>query len=124
MRFLWGWKTLKPFVRICVVRLVSGVHLDDLHAAKSLVVERDLLRLALFDEDGLGLSVQNVAVRSPDFLCNDGRTGGQTVQHDLAVSVGHILPLIIAERRTGAVGHEEGHALDRLGRAVHILLDR
>ena len=105
---------------------LGGVALGDLNQLQSalgLVEEGQGLGGSLLDKDGLRRGVQHIAAGSSGLLGGDGHAGGQVGDNDAPVFIGDILAIIRSHNRAGAVGDEEGHPLDGVGSAVHILLD-
>ena len=87
------------------------------------VIKCEHLFVAAFERDGLRLTVQQIPVRSPDFLCCDGRTRLQIAQNDLTVFVRDVLSVRRADRRAATVGDKETDAFDRCGGALDELLN-
>ena len=87
------------------------------------VIKRERLFVAAFERDGLRLTVQQIPVRSPDFLCCDVRTRLQIAQNNLTVFVRDVLSVRRADRRAATVGDKETDAFDRRGGALDELLN-
>ena len=66
-----------------------------------------LWRLALVDLDALRRPVQHESIHCLDFLGSDRHAVGQTLNDDLACSVGGIVAVVGADYRTGGVRHKE-----------------
>ena len=102
---------------------VTGRHLDQLQPALGLVEEGQRLGHAALDEDGLRCGIQHVAAHCLGLLGGDGGAGDQIGEDDAAVAVRDVLSVVRPHHLTAGIGDEEGHALDGIGGAVHILLD-
>ena len=98
-------------------------NLDKLQPALALIEEGEGLSNAALDKDGLRRGVQHIAADSLDLLGGDGGAGNQIGEDNSAIAVCHILAVVRPYHLPGAVSDEEGHALDGVGGAVHILLD-
>ena len=92
-------------MRICVVRLVDLVDLNQLQTALGLVVEGQRLSGTLFDEDILRGGVQHLAVRGLGFPGGDGHAGGQAGNGDASVSVGGIDAVVLSHERADGCRH-------------------
>ena len=84
--------------------------------------------LALLNEDGLGRSVQHVALHSLDFTSGNRGAGRQIVNDDFAAFIGDELTVALAYHRTAGVHHEESYPLQRdsivcTGTSVCVLLN-
>ena len=64
-------------------------------------------RLALVDLDALRRPVQHESIHRLDFLGSDRHAVGQTLNDDLACSVGGIVAVVGADYRAGGVRHKE-----------------
>ena len=102
---------------------VGFIYFDDLHAAHRRVVKLESLSVSHLDLDGLGGGVQEVAVQGTDLLGDDGLTGFQTLDHDAAIFIGHILAVGAAKHLSVGPGDQEGHALQGRGGAGDVLFD-
>ena len=84
-----------------------GQLVDD-ERALSLVPEGHALgRLALVDLDALRRPVQHESIHRFDLFCGNSHAVGQTLNDDLACSVGGIVAVVGADYRAGGVGHKE-----------------
>ena len=84
-----------------------GQLVDD-ERALSLIPEGHALgRLALVDLNALRCPVQHESIHRFDLFCGNSHAVGQTLNDDLACSVGGIVAVVGANYRTGGVGHKE-----------------
>ena len=84
-----------------------GQLVDD-ERALSLIPEGHALgRLALVDLNALRRPVQHETIHRFDLFCGNSHAVGQTLNDDLACSVGGIVAVVGADYRTGGVGHKE-----------------
>ena len=84
-----------------------GQLVDD-ERALSLIPEGHALgRLALVDLNALRRPVQHETVHRFDLFCGNSHAVGQTLNDDLACSVGGIVAVVGADYRTGGVRHKE-----------------
>ena len=104
---------LKNSVREAL-RLVRGVDLDDLHAAHALIVECEVLHLALFDENTLGAAVQDESVHGPGLSGGDGGAGGEAGDDRPTVLPGGVDAIVGANDGARAVRDQELHPGQRL----------
>ena len=103
--------------------VIRRAHFDDLQPAFRTVIEGQGLGLALLDQNALGRRVKHIARSGLGLLGVDRRARRQTGQHDAAVLVRGIDPIVRAEDRAGAVGNEERDPGDGLGGVCNKLLD-
>ena len=102
---------------------VDRVDFHNLYSADGGVVEGEPLSPTLLDENALGGAVQHKAVHRADLPRGDGSAGDQVGEDDLAVAVSDILAVTWAQGRPGAVGHQEGNALQRCCCPLDVLLN-
>ena len=101
-----------------------GQLVDD-ERALSLIPEGHALgRLALVDLDALRRAIQHETVHRLDFLGSDSHAVGQTLNDDLACSVGGIVSVVGADYRTRGVRHKELYSGKRfIFRAGNVFLE-
>ena len=101
-----------------------GQLVDD-ERALSLIPEGHALgRLALVDLDALRCPVQHESIHRFDLFCGNSHAVGQTLNDDLACSVGGIVAVVGANYRTGGVCHKELYPGQRLiFRAGNVFLE-
>ena len=100
-----------------------GVQFPDDEGALLAVVKPEGLYLTGLDFNRLRGAVQDVALQRFDLPGGDSGTGLQIVDHDAASLVSDIFAVGWTDHRAGAVGHQEGNALQRRSSAFDVLLN-
>ena len=104
---------------------VQRGQLVDNQRALSLIPEGHALgRLALVDLNALRCSVQHESIHRFDLFCGNSHAVGQTLNDDLACSVGGIVAVVGADYRAGGVRHKELYSGKRfIFRAGNVFLE-
>lgn len=100
-----------------------GVQFPDDEGALLAVVKPEGLYLTGLDRNALGSAVQDIALYRLDLPGGDSDAGFKAVNDDSAVLIGDVFAIGGADHRAGAVGHQEGNALQRRSSAFDVLLN-
>ena len=99
------------------------VLLNDGKPARADVIKAHGLHLARLDENGFRRAVQHKALHGLDLPRRNGGAGDQVIDNDAAILIGDELSVASAHNSAAAVGHKEGHALQRRRGALNILFN-
>ena len=87
------------------------------------IIKAKGLHLAHLDENGFRHAVQHKAIHGLDLPRRNGSAGNQVMDNDAAIFIGDELSVASAHNSAAAVGHKEGHTLQRRRGALDILFN-
>ncbi|CAN4002423.1 Inner membrane protein ypdA, partial [Dysosmobacter welbionis] len=97
--------------------------LNDGKPARTDIIKAKGLHLARLDENGFRGTIQYKAIHGLDLPRRNGGAGNQVMDNDAAILIGDELSVASAHNSAAAVGHKEGHALQRRRGALDILFN-
>ena len=96
---------------------------NDGKPARADIIKAKGLHFARLDENGFRRAVQHKTLHGLDLPRRNGGAGDQIIDNDAAILIGDELSVASAHNSAAAVGHKEGHALQRRCSALNILFD-
>ena len=96
---------------------------NDGKPARADVIKAQGLHLTRLDENGFRGTIQHKAIHGLDLPRRNGGAGDQIMDNDAAILIGDELSVASAHNSAAAVGHKEGHALQRRCGALDILFN-
>ena len=97
--------------------------LNDGKPARADIIKAKGLHLTRLDENGFRGTIQHKALHGLDLPRRNGGAGDQVMDNDAAILIGDELSVASAHNSPAAVGHKEGHALQRRCSALDILFN-
>ena len=99
------------------------VLLNDGKPARADIIKAKGLYLTRLDENGFRGTIQHKTLHGLDLPRRNGGAGDQVMDNDAAILIGDELSVGVAHNSAAAVGHKEGHALQRRRGALDILFN-